>query len=185
VSSVTQEVPSRTIIGITLGLLIVVFASASRAQVPEYLWSLGIGSTGNDEAFAVAVDASGNVVVVGYFSGTVNFGSGNLVSNAGSNDIFVAKYNANGVPQWSQRFGSTSDDAAWAVAGDGSGNVFVTGYFSGTVNFGGVNLVSAGNFDIFVAKYSANGAHQWSQRFGGTDIELGTGVAATRWGMWW
>jgi hypothetical protein len=45
---------------------------------------------------------------------------------------------------------------------DGGGNVVVTGYFQGTVNFGGGSLTSAGGTDIFLFKYSAAGAHVWS-----------------------
>ena len=110
------------------------------------------------------MDGSGNVFVTGIFSGTVDFGGGNLVS-AGSVDIFVAKYNANGVHQWSKRLGGTGGEIGQAVAVDGSGNVVVTGDFSGTVDFGGGNLVSAGSSDVFLAKYNASGVHQWSKRF--------------------
>jgi len=165
----------RTILGIALVLLVVTFATQAPAGPPEHFWSQRFGSTGNDQAWAVVVDAVGNVVVLGWFEGTVNFGGGNLVS-AGGDDIFMAKYNANGVHQWSQRFGSTGDDLPLAVASDGA-NIFVTGYFNGTVNFGGTNLVSAGNWDIFLAKYDANGGHQWSQRFGSTDLDFGSGIA--------
>jgi hypothetical protein len=88
----------RTIIGITLGLLVVALATEAHAVPPEHFWSQRFGSTGNDQAWAVVVDAVGNVVVVGWFEGTVNFGGGNLVS-AGGDDIFMAKYNANGIHQ--------------------------------------------------------------------------------------
>jgi hypothetical protein len=135
-------------------------------------WSQRFGSTVQDEGYEVAVDASGNVMITGYFYGTANFGGGNLVS-VGINDIFVAKYNANGLHQWSKRFGDTSFDNGEAVASDASGNVLVTGHFGNTVNFGGGNLVSAGSRDIFVAKYDANGVHQWSQRFGSTSGDFG------------
>ena len=166
----------RTILGITIGLILIMFAMSSPALTPAHFWSQRFGSTGNDVGNAVAVDGSGNVVVTGSFTGTVDFGGGNLVS-AGGTDIFVAKYNASGVHQWSQRFGSTSNDVGYAVAVDGSGNVLVTGNFQGTVNFGGVNLVSAGNFDIFLAKYNASGVHQWSQGFGSTGFDDGEAVA--------
>ena len=53
---------------------------------------------------------------------------------------------------WSKRFGSTSVYNGNEVAVDSSGNVVVTGYFSGTVDFGGGNLTSAGSFDIFLLK---------------------------------
>jgi hypothetical protein len=164
----------RTILAISIGLLVIMAATPSPGQT--YFWSQRFGSTGEDLGFSVVVDGSGSVVVTGRFEGTVNFGGGTLVS-AGDADIFVAKYNANGAHQWSQRFGSTSYDQGVAVAVDGSGNVVVTGSFQGTVNFGGGALVSAGDADIFVAKYNANGVHQWSQRFGSTGFDLGTAIA--------
>ncbi|MFQ5510416.1 MAG: FlgD immunoglobulin-like domain containing protein, partial [Candidatus Krumholzibacteriia bacterium] len=139
-------------------------------------WSQRFGSTSPDAGFAVAVDASGNVIVTGYFRGTVDFGGGPLVG-AGTSDIVVAKYDASGVHQWSQGFGSTSIDTGYRVAVDASGNVIVTGIFQGAVDFGGGPLVGAGNFDIFVAKYDANGVYLWSQRFGGGARDWGLGVA--------
>src|SRR5207237_1430110 len=54
-----------------------------------------------------------------------------------------------------------------AVVVDSSGNVFVTGSFRGTIDFGGGPLTSVGWTDIFLAKYSAAGTHLWSKRFGG------------------
>jgi FlgD Ig-like domain/Beta-propeller repeat len=162
----------RTILGLALVLLVVALATTSPAQAPEHLWSEGFGGFSNDVGTAIGVDALGNVVVVGYFSQAMNLGGANLVS-AGGFDIFVAKYDANGAHLWSQRFGGPGDDKALAVALDGSGNIFVTGYFNGTVNFGGGNLVTAWGNDMFLAKYNASGAHQWSQRFGGVSGEVG------------
>jgi hypothetical protein len=140
-------------------------------------WSKRFGDVGDDRGYAVAVDRSGNVFVTGFFSGTADFGGGNLVS-AGSGDIFLAKYDANGVHQWSRRFGDSDDQVGTAIAVDGSGNVFMTGDFAGTVDFGGGNLVSAfDSYDIFLAKYNANGVHQWSHRFGGVGFSGGSAVA--------
>jgi hypothetical protein len=163
---------------ITLILLLAIFLGGvlpARALTGLTAWSQRFGSTLDDVGYAVATDASGNVFVTGTFSGTVNFGGNNLVSSGGL-DIFLAKYNAAGVHQWSQRFGGTSLDEANSVAVDALGNVFVTGDFSGTANFGGANLVSAGSLDAFLAKYNAAGVHQWSQRYGGTGDDEGNSV---------
>jgi hypothetical protein len=121
------------------------------------------------------------MLVTGLFSGTANFGGGDLVS-AGFNDIFVAKYNSAGTHQWSHGFGSTGGDVGYGVDVDGAGNALVTGHFQGTVNFGGDNLVSLGQNEIFVAKYNSAGTHQWSQRFGGPLGEIGNDIAVDGWG---
>jgi hypothetical protein len=166
----------RTMLGVLFCLFIIALAIPSRAQTPAHFWSKRFGSTSGDTGFSVAVDASGNVLLAGSFAGTVNVGGPDLVSS-GSSDIFVAQYNANGAHQWSQSFGSTGLDAAYAVAVDGSGNVLAVGPFNGTVNFGGTDLMSQGNTDIFVAKYSASGAYQWSKGFGSTSFDNGLSVA--------
>jgi hypothetical protein len=147
-----------------------------------HLWSQSFPGLGNDFATSVAVDPSGNILVTGAFDGTTNYGGTNLVS-AGSNDIFLAKFNSAGVHAWSKRFGSnggpSGNDWGAAVATDASGNVFLTGYFSGTVDFGGGGLTSGGGFDIFLAKYDADGAHLWSKRFGSVSLvdDVGSAVA--------
>jgi len=116
------------------------------------------------------------VVITGYIWGTVDFGGGPLTS-AGGFDIFIAKFDTNGQHLWSQCFGDGSNQDAYGIAIDGSGNVIVTGWFQGTVDFGGGALTSAGLDDIFVAKFDPNGNHVWSQSFGdASDDQEGHGV---------
>jgi uncharacterized protein (AIM24 family) len=157
-------------VGLTVNI-----ANSSDGQT---VWAERIGGTWGENVNGVAIDADGNIFVTGYFQGTVNFGGGSL-SSAGGQDIFVAKYSANGDHLWSRSFGSVWDDTGYGVAIDADGDIFVTGYFQGTVNFGGGSLSSAGGQDIFVAKYSGtNGNHLWSRTFGssGSD-DGGNGVA--------
>lgn len=164
---------SRAVVVLVAVIMFLSPALASGAAI--WQWSQSFGSTTEDVASSVVADASGNVYVTGNFSGTVNFGGGNLAS-AGSWDIFLAKYDAAGAHQWSKRFGAGADDVGYVVTADGSGNVIVTGRFAGNVNFGGGNLPSAGGYDIFVAKYDASGTHQWSQRFGAGGDDAGFSV---------
>jgi hypothetical protein len=125
----------------------------------------------------VAVDRSGNVVVTGYFEGTVDFGGGPLTS-AGFGDVFVASYSPAGAHRWSKRFGSSkSYGLGRGVAVDKSGNAVVTGDFEGTVGFGGAPLTSEGYSDIFVASFGPTGAHRWSRRLGDAGWEEGHDVA--------
>ena len=157
-----------------------VFVAKYSGADGAHLWSKRFGSSGGNSelGWAVAVDGSDDVLITGIFGGTVNFGGGNLTS-AGLEDIFVAKYSgADGAHLWSKRFGSTGSDRGRGVAVDGNGDVLLTGAFLLTVNFGGGNLSSAGNFDIVVAKFSGtDGTHLWSRRFGGTGGDEGLGVA--------
>jgi hypothetical protein len=106
----------------------------------------------------------------------VNFGAGNVTS-AGGEDVFVTKLNSSGAHQWTTTLGGTSLDWGRGVAVDGSGNVYTTGQFAETVNFGAGNVTSAGNYDVFVTKLNSSGAHQWTTTLGGTGSDNGYGVA--------
>ena len=123
-----------------------------------HIWSMGLGGLGTEYATAVAVDLTGNVSITGTFDGSVNFGDGNLVSAGGLPDIFVARYTFAGNHSWARRAGSTDfvTEAGYGIDTDASGNVIATGQFSGTVNFGGADLVSGGGTDIFLVKYDAH-----------------------------
>src|SRR5260370_27876741 len=131
-------------------------ATVNNTTVPGP-WVLGLGGAGGDCGQSVAIDSSGNTVAAGFFQGTVNFGSGALTS-AGGYDMFIAKYSSAGVCLWSRRFGGAGDEIVKRVALDGSGNIVVVGKFSGTSDFGGRVLTSAGGPELFIAKASLFGA---------------------------
>lgn len=141
------------------------------------LWSKTIGGLSSELGNSIVVDGNGDVLVTGYFNGTINFGGGNLVS-AGNDDIFVAKYSGTtGAYIWAKRFGDTASDQGNSIVVDSAGDVIVTGHFQGTIDFGGPPLASAGNSDIFLAKLSGtDGSHRWSRRFGSSGIDLGNAV---------
>ena len=162
--------------GVLSGSLYDIFLSKYDAS-GNHLWSKRFGGLGSDQGFGVATDALGNVFVTGAFTDGTIFGGGPL-TNAGGRDIFLAKINANGDTVWSKGFGGEQTDQGSSVAIDGTGNVFVTGSFSGTANFGGGPLTSAGEGDIFLAKFDANGNYVWSKRFGGSSFDLGLSVVA-------
>jgi hypothetical protein len=140
------------------------------------LWAKSEGGTSYDEGYSVATDASGNVYVTGYFISSITFGTTTL-SNAGEEDMFIAKYDAAGTVLWAKSEGGTSNDYFRSVSTDASGNVYVTGYFySPTITFGTTTLTNAGGFDIFIAKYDAAGNVLWAKSAGGTDDDLGYSV---------
>ncbi|MFO0760678.1 MAG: hypothetical protein U0359_29640 [Byssovorax sp.] len=133
----------------------------------NHLWSKVYGNGSVEGGHSVAVDANGNVIVVGFLNGSVDFGGG-PVGPAGSS-IFLLKLDANGNHLWSKAFPSTLNELHHhAVAVDASGNVFIGGGKLGTINFGGGNLVNASSstYDVYLAKFDANGNHVWSKSYG-------------------
>ena len=110
-----------------------------------------LGTSSNEVVYGVTTDSSGNVYVAGETGGGLD---GN--SNAGSDDLFVVKYNSSGIKQWTQQLGTSSNDRARGVATDSSGNVYVTGYTDGGLD-GNSN---AGSYDLFMVKYNSSGTKQ-------------------------
>ena len=149
---------------------------AKYSPAGTYLWALAPTGSGWGSGAGLTADADSNVVVGGYFGGTLDFGCGTM-SSSGVSDAFLAKYSAAGACLWSRDIGGTGTNTrATAVAVNGNGDIVVTGGFQGAVDFGGGALTSAGSYDVFVAAYSATGAPQWSMRFGDTGYDYGYGV---------
>ena len=125
----------------------------------------------------MAVDSSGNVIMVGQGLKSFDLGGG-LLSALGGTDAFVAKYAASsGNHMWSRRLGSGGNDYAYGVSVDGANNVYVAGAFAGLGSFGGVSLpLLGGASDAFVAKYGSSGSFVWSRNLGGLDAEVGRAV---------
>ncbi len=144
--------------------------------VGAHVWSRAVGGTKTDVAGGVAVDPSGFVVVTGSFESSADFGGGALSSH-GDTDIFLARYDTNGIHDWSQSFGGPDADVGTAVAVNPDKEIHVTGYGGDGVDFGGGVLTTAGVTDIFLAKFENGGAHLWSHAFGGVTEEYGTSLA--------
>ena len=117
----------------------------------NWLWVKQAGGNYWDMGYSIAIDSSGNSYVTGYFEGTASFGTTELTSS-GDYDIFVAKLDSIGNWLGAKKAGGTLWDWSNGIATDSSGNTYLTGYFSGTASFGGINLTSSGGEDIFVAK---------------------------------
>jgi hypothetical protein len=148
--------------------------------------SAGYGGTSNDHGLAIAVDGTGNIFVAGRYTGTATFGGADLNSNAGSADIFVAKYNASGIHQWTQSYGNANPDGdnGVAIAVDGSGNLYLAGNFYNSLTLGATTLVSAGGSDIFVAQLNSLGAPTWAKRFGNNGTDRVNAMALTGTSLW-
>lgn len=133
-------------------------------------WSRVWGDGNYQECMDVTTDATGNVVITGGFEGSIDFGGGAL-NSAGSLDVFVAKFAANGSHVFSSRYGTSLSQGGVVIAADGADNLYVGGIMRGTINFGGATLTSAGLDDVFLTKFTPAGTHLWSKRFGSVDLQ--------------
>lgn len=134
-------------------------------------WTRQIGvSTKNTYTMDASIDPSGNIYVTGYTYGNLD---GNVLT--GAYDLFVIKYDTNGVKLWSRLLGAVGKvTLCRSIATDSNGNSYVTGYTNG--NLDGNILV--GTSDRFIVKYDVNGIKQWTKTQGvATKDTRGLGVA--------
>jgi hypothetical protein len=109
----------------------------------DEMWTRQFGSPDPDEAFCVAVDRSGNVIVAGYTGGTLPG-----QTRAGGTDVFVSKLSPAGDGMGTSQFGSPAEDVAYGVAADGTGAIFATGATYGAMP----GQTNAGSWDVFAVR---------------------------------
>ena len=150
------------------------------------LWIKGntsnTSSNGDVYGFGIGTDASGNVYVAGDFSSSTLTFSTTSVANNGYNDIFVVKYNTSGVFQWVKTAGDIDDDAAYGLAADAAGNVYITGHigYSSTVSFGTHSITNATqSIESFIAKYDNNGNDLWAHSTNGDSYSYNNASSIT------
>jgi hypothetical protein len=117
----------------------------------SHLWSYRYGDAAAQLGLGVAVDGSGNAAITGRLKGTADFGLGPLTS-AGGDDVFVAKLDPLGSALWSQRYGELLGQNGRDVAFDAAGYLLITGWMSGSADFGSGPLLSAGGTDVLLAR---------------------------------
>ncbi len=149
----------------------------------NFVWAKGFGSSGDDSAYDIVVDTSGNAYVTGRFKNTVDFDPGLGVSNlvsAGAYDVFICKLDSSGSLVWAKSMGGISTCEGNGIFVDDSGNVYTTGNFYGTVDFdpgaGFFNLSSAGRHDFFISKLDSSGNYVWAKSLGGSSYDAGNDI---------
>jgi hypothetical protein len=120
--------------------------TATPCPAEEWVARYNGPGNGTDIAYAIAVDALGNVYVTGWSTGSGT-----------SLDYATTKYDASGAQQWVARYNGPAnrEEYATAIAVDGLGNVYVTGQ----------SRVSNTNYEYATIKYDASGAQQWVARY--------------------
>lgn len=155
-----------------------VFIVKLKGSDGSHVWSHELGDISTQVARGLAVDASGNVALVGEFQGALD---GTPLSNPDPDavDAFVVVYDSAGALKWAKQFGDAANDqSAHAVTFDTSGNVYVTGEAAGTIDLGAGALSAPGTSSAFVVKLDGAGAPKWGKIFG-QQSSSGEGVAVT------
>ena len=157
----------------------------------KVLWSNGFGAVGcggtKDSAIAAMAVTSGNdIVLAGRYCGSIDFGGGPIPSQMMSQDGFVALLgggtgSAQSGSGWSKVFGDESSQRAVGVAVGGPfGAITIVGDLEGTASFGSpaYTITSKGGDDMFFAKFLASGTTTGTARFGDTDDQHASAIAA-------
>ncbi len=175
----------------------------SPSSTSFYKWAFRAGGTNGDQVNSIAVDNSGGVYISGYINGTTAIdmdpsSNSNTITGAGSDDVFVAKYDGTTTPsgtsfyQWSFVFGSTNGDIPGSLTVDASKNVYVSYALYGNTavdmdpssNSNTVTGAGASSYDMVIAKYdgtqtpSSTSFYQWAFITGVNSAnEIPTGMA--------
>jgi len=154
------------------------------------LWARKIGGNGNDSPGKIKLDSSANLYISGiYTSNPVTIYNSDetaftTLTNSGSNDIFLVKYNSEGIPQWARRAGGGDAEVSNNIILDNSNNIYMCGYYNSgyygsnpfkVYNSDGSSFAelttsgySTSDSDVFIVKYNSDGIPQWLRRIGGS-----------------
>lgn len=144
-------------------------------------WARAINSANYEEAFSMAVDHKGNLLLTGFYSTTADFDPDPVdvftLNSAGGRDVFIQKISPEGDLCWARSMGGTSPDNGKSITVDAQNCIITTGFFQGTADFDpGTalnNLTGIGQSDIFVQKLDSSGNYLWSFGIGGSDYDEG------------
>ncbi|GAB4342173.1 MAG: hypothetical protein OHK0038_22020 [Flammeovirgaceae bacterium] len=146
----------------------------------NFVWQKSFGSsTGSDLAVDVDGDAMGNMYVTGMFSKNINFGNGILL-NAGTSDddVFVAKFDANGTCLWAKMGIGDATDYGNEINVTSDNKILTIGFANRGITFENTTLNNATNYGMFVSKHNSSGALEWAKLFSSTGEVSGRGISA-------
>lgn len=128
------------------------------------VWLRMRGSNSTDSGTAACADEAGNV----YLAGRSNSSRFDGMTNSGSYDAFLVKFDAAGNWQWSRLWGGSGSDRPFGAACDSEGNIYIGGTTASS--FGG--QTNQGNGDFFLSKFDSSGNALWHRIFGYASEQL-------------
>lgn len=161
-------------------------------SAPAFGWACNMGGlvdngwswSTEDCGHSIAVAGDGTIYTKGQFHGTADFDPGPgtySLTSPGSTSTYVARYSSTGALLWARRMGGFIRDYGNSLDLGEDGSVYMTGCFSGTVDFdpgaGAYNLTSAGSDDFFVSKWDSLGDFVWARSFGASGNDRAASLA--------
>ncbi|MFK7787638.1 MAG: gliding motility-associated C-terminal domain-containing protein [Crocinitomicaceae bacterium] len=150
----------------------------------NFMWVTQAGSIGEDDrGDGIAFGHDGHMYLTGEFRGFAAFGTdtlNNYGGDEGDKDCFVAKISKDGVWKWAEKAGSSKNsDRGTGICANTSGNIFVSGQFSGEAKFSGSDLMLDSDGDsvqAFVAAIDSLGNWRWAKAGGGSNFDRAADV---------
>jgi hypothetical protein len=136
-------------------------------------WVVQFGLGGNDTAGGVAVSSAGDIYVVGTTDSDLD-GAG--PAPFGGYDVFVARYDKNGVRKWLGQIGTSGYDTVRDVAVSGSNDIYFVGLTQADLDGPGPGPFGVGTYDAYIARWDRNGTQKWLRQFGSTGWEGASAV---------
>jgi uncharacterized delta-60 repeat protein len=150
------------------------------------IWAKHAGGPGGSDLYDITSLTDNSVVVCGDFFASTTFGEGEpnetTLDAVGLGNIFVARYNPDGTLAWAKCAGGECNNAGFAIASLSDDSIILSGFFTRRITFGvgeanETSLVSAGDRDIFIARYGYDGSLKWVKQSGGLGDETAWAVA--------
>jgi len=151
------------------------------------VWAKRYGGASHDDSFAIKTDANGNIYIAGTFGVSITFDTITLNNPAG-HGIFIVKLNPNGTAIWAKSATASGSDFHPSGLGlDINNNIYISGYYAGTADFGNAITLSSivhplnltPSVDIFTAKFNSSGICQWARTGGSYQTDRSLGIAVT------
>lgn len=175
----------------SLILALGLFNLALNAQAPDFVWARQMGGSLDQTPVSIKLDGNGNICTYGYFEGTVDFDPGTgtytLAAPANGKAAYISKLDPQGNFMWAKQISGDiqmgpSQVHAGSMALSTNGDIHVTGFFSGLVDFdpsAGTNLMfsNATNGNTFILKLNSQGNLTWARKLTSQEMDWGTAIA--------
>ncbi|MCP3927781.1 MAG: hypothetical protein GY705_01625, partial [Bacteroidetes bacterium] len=140
------------------------------------IWAARGGIEGDINARSLALDTENNVIIGGHYFGEVVFGTDTLTASTfdpDDTDVFIAKYNPDGIALWGKKAGSVHRDQNSDISVDESGNIYLCGTFVGVIKLSEELSIQTQGFNenFYLLKYGNDGTPLWGKSLGGTKAE--------------